>query len=379
MAAKKITGKFDSIEAVLRDIACGKMVVVVDDADRENEGDLIMAAEKTTAKAVNFMAKFGRGLICVPTAPERLQQLGIERMVLNNREGHRTDFQISVDAAQGITTGISAADRDRTIILANANRTAQILRGEGEGIKTSILIEAFGQDEEFFGFYRSMEAYGVALGENTTMVLSPKGEFFRYFGDMSIATGAGVGGGSLIYANVSIEAGPEAFAQGWPEAIDYTTLKPHYDTTGVMLNVQELPANQWTARTHLMKEGAEAVGAGERFRIVPQAITFDPDWSPEHDDPYDYGHSQSWVNPQGKTQGTCVHCGNCDLGCPVQAKNTLDMNYLAAAENAGADVRPLHHVRTIRPLTNFHGLRYCGSVSAFQATTIYWVCGAIMF
>ena len=128
MAAKKITGKFDSIEAVLRDIACGKMVVVVDDADRENEGDLIMAAEKTTAKAVNFMAKFGRGLICVPTAPERLQQLGIERMVLNNREGHRTDFQISVDAAQGITTGISAADRDRTIkTLANPTSIADDL------------------------------------------------------------------------------------------------------------------------------------------------------------------------------------------------------------------------------------------------------------
>ena len=128
MAAKKITGKFDSIETVLRDIACGKMVVVVDDADRENEGDLIMAAEKTTAKAVNFMARFGRGLICVPTAPERLQQLGIERMVLNNREGHRTDFQISVDAAQGITTGISAADRDRTIkTLANPTSIADDL------------------------------------------------------------------------------------------------------------------------------------------------------------------------------------------------------------------------------------------------------------
>ena len=128
MAAKKITGKFDSIEAVLRDIARGKMVVVVDDADRENEGDLIMAAEKTTAKAVNFMAKFGRGLICVPTAPERLQQLGIERMVLNNREGHRTDFQVSVDAAQGITTGISAADRAQTIkTLANPTSIADDL------------------------------------------------------------------------------------------------------------------------------------------------------------------------------------------------------------------------------------------------------------
>ena len=115
MATKRISSKFSSIESVLKDIAQGKMVVVVDDADRENEGDLIMAGEKTTATAVNFMAKFGRGLICVPTVPERLQQLGIERMVLNNRESHRTDFQISVDATKGITTGISAADRAKTI------------------------------------------------------------------------------------------------------------------------------------------------------------------------------------------------------------------------------------------------------------------------
>jgi len=115
MTAKRISTKFNSIESVLRDIASGKMVVVVDDADRENEGDLIMAGEKATAKAINFMAKFGRGLICVPTVPERLQQLGIERMVLNNRESHSTDFQISVDAAKGITTGISAADRAKTI------------------------------------------------------------------------------------------------------------------------------------------------------------------------------------------------------------------------------------------------------------------------
>ena len=115
MPTKRISTKFSSIESVLKDIARGKMVVVVDDADRENEGDLIMAGEKTTAKAVNFMAKFGRRLICAPTVPERLQQLGIERMVLNNRESHRTDFQISVDAANGITTGISAADRAKTI------------------------------------------------------------------------------------------------------------------------------------------------------------------------------------------------------------------------------------------------------------------------
>jgi len=107
--------RFDPIEAVVADLRKGRMVIVVDDADRENEGDLIIAAEHATPPAVNFMAKHGRGLICVPTTAERLQQLGVERMVLQNRETFKTDFQVSVDAAKGITTGISAADRARTI------------------------------------------------------------------------------------------------------------------------------------------------------------------------------------------------------------------------------------------------------------------------
>ena len=106
---------FDAIEAVIADIRKGKIVIVVDDADRENEGDLICAGQHTTAAAINFMARFGRGLICVSTTGERLLQLGIDRMVQQNRESHRTDFQVSVDAAKGISTGISAADRARTI------------------------------------------------------------------------------------------------------------------------------------------------------------------------------------------------------------------------------------------------------------------------
>src|SRR3954463_2182895 len=106
---------FNTIESVIADLQPGKMVIVVDDADRENEGDLIMAAQFATPKDVNFMAKHGRGLICVPTTSERLQQLGIERMVRQNRETFKTDFQISVDAARGITTGISAVDRAETI------------------------------------------------------------------------------------------------------------------------------------------------------------------------------------------------------------------------------------------------------------------------
>ncbi|MDA7497240.1 bifunctional 3,4-dihydroxy-2-butanone-4-phosphate synthase/GTP cyclohydrolase II [bacterium] len=107
--------QFDSIDDVINDVRMGKMVVVVDDADRENEGDLILAAEKVTPEAVNFMAKFGRGLICVPTTQERLKQLGIEEMVSQNRDSFGTDFQISVDARDGVTTGISAADRAETI------------------------------------------------------------------------------------------------------------------------------------------------------------------------------------------------------------------------------------------------------------------------
>ncbi|HRI13704.1 MAG TPA: bifunctional 3,4-dihydroxy-2-butanone-4-phosphate synthase/GTP cyclohydrolase II [Verrucomicrobiota bacterium] len=112
---KKAT--FDDIPSVLADLRRGQLVIVVDDEDRENEGDLVMAAEKATPATVNFMAKHGRGLVCVPTTGDRLKQLGIEEMVARNRESFRTDFQVSVDASSGISTGISAADRARTIQL----------------------------------------------------------------------------------------------------------------------------------------------------------------------------------------------------------------------------------------------------------------------
>src|SRR5436305_12488295 len=107
--------EFDTVDDVIADIAAGKIVIVTDDADRENEGDLVMAAEKATPQTINFMATHGRGLICVPISNERAEQLGLQRMVVENREMHRTDFTVSVDAARGITTGISAQDRAATI------------------------------------------------------------------------------------------------------------------------------------------------------------------------------------------------------------------------------------------------------------------------
>jgi 3,4-dihydroxy 2-butanone 4-phosphate synthase / GTP cyclohydrolase II len=106
---------FDSIESVIAELRKGRMVIVVDDADRENEGDLIMVGERVTPQVINFMSKMGRGLICVATTSERLKQLGVEEMVTQNRESFKTAFQVSVDAARGITTGISAADRAQTI------------------------------------------------------------------------------------------------------------------------------------------------------------------------------------------------------------------------------------------------------------------------
>jgi len=108
---------FDSIDSVIADIAAGKMIVVTDDEDRENEGDLLMAAEKVTAADVNFMAMHARGLICNPITEERAAALGLQRMVAQNREIFRTDFTVSVDAARGITTGISAQDRAATVRL----------------------------------------------------------------------------------------------------------------------------------------------------------------------------------------------------------------------------------------------------------------------
>lgn len=106
--------KFNTIEEAIEDIKNGKIVVVIDDEDRENEGDLLMAAEKVTPEAINFMAKFGRGLICMPILGERLEALDIPQMVGHNTDNHHTAFTVSIDAME-TTTGISAYERSLTI------------------------------------------------------------------------------------------------------------------------------------------------------------------------------------------------------------------------------------------------------------------------
>jgi 3,4-dihydroxy 2-butanone 4-phosphate synthase / GTP cyclohydrolase II len=113
---------FDTVESAIADIAAGRLVIVTDDESRENEGDLIMAATKATPETVNMMIRYGSGIVCVPTVEHQLRRLGLGPMVQQNREVQRTDFTVSVDAAEGISTGISAHDRTQTIrILAEPN------------------------------------------------------------------------------------------------------------------------------------------------------------------------------------------------------------------------------------------------------------------
>lgn len=122
---------FNTVEEAIEDIRQGKMIVMVDDEDRENEGDLVMAAEKATPEAINFMATYGRGLVCVPLTKDRIQALQLEQMVNNNTDPHGTAFTVSVDAVTS-TTGISAFERAETVkVLVNPESKPSDLQRPG--------------------------------------------------------------------------------------------------------------------------------------------------------------------------------------------------------------------------------------------------------
>jgi 3,4-dihydroxy 2-butanone 4-phosphate synthase/GTP cyclohydrolase II len=122
--------QFSEIPEILEDLRKGRMVILVDAEDRENEGDLVCAAEKVTPEIINFMAKFGRGLICLPLAAEKCDSLGLYPQTIENTARFETAFTVSIDAAEGISTGISAADRARTIqvAIADDSKPADLVR-----------------------------------------------------------------------------------------------------------------------------------------------------------------------------------------------------------------------------------------------------------
>ena len=125
-----MSAKFSEISQVLEDLRQGRVIVLVDDEDRENEGDLVCAAEKVAPDIINFMAKFGRGLICLPLTGEKCDSLGLHPQTIENTARFDTAFTVSIDAADGITTGISAADRARTIqtVIADDAKPADLVR-----------------------------------------------------------------------------------------------------------------------------------------------------------------------------------------------------------------------------------------------------------
>jgi len=103
------------VEDIVADMRAGRMVILVDEEDRENEGDLVLAADHVTAEAINFMARFGRGLICLTLSRQRCEALRLPPMTVRNGDKKGTAFTVSIEAAEGVTTGISAADRARTV------------------------------------------------------------------------------------------------------------------------------------------------------------------------------------------------------------------------------------------------------------------------
>jgi cholesterol oxidase len=143
----------------------------------------------------------------------------------------------------------------------------------------------------------------------------------RFFENMTVVQAAGVGGDSLAYSSVALEAPPTLFTSELPAEITDDELRPCYDRVTATMNLQTIPDGQLTQRFKLAREAAEALGHRERFSKAPLAVSSSPDWNYRLNDPHDARHSRTFLNAHGEQQGTCIHLGNCDIGCDVRAKN----------------------------------------------------------
>lgn len=192
--------KFNTIEDAILDIQNGKMVVVVDDADRENKGDLVIAAEKITPEAVNFMITHAKGLVCIPMTGQRLDELELRQMVDNNRENMRTAFTVSVDAGPhfGVTTGISPADRAKTIeVLINPRSKKDDLATPGHifplRVREGGVLKRAGHTEAAVDIARLAGLYPAAviceiISSDGSMARVPQLEKFAKFHGLKIVT-----------------------------------------------------------------------------------------------------------------------------------------------------------------------------------------------
>ena len=190
--------KLNTTEEIIADIKAGRMVILMDDEDRENEGDLILAAECVTPEAINFMARYGRGLICLTLTGERCQQLRLPLMVDQNNTPYATNFTVSIEAAHGVTTGISAADRARTVqaaVARNARPADLVMPGhifplkaqEGGVLNRAGHTEA-GCDLARLAGYEPASVIVEILNEDGTMARRPDLEQFAQEHGIKIGT-----------------------------------------------------------------------------------------------------------------------------------------------------------------------------------------------
>src|ERR1700687_2536261 len=189
---------FNTIDDILADVRAGKMAVLMDDEDRENEGDLIMAAECVRAEDVNFMARYGRGLICLTLTRERCRQLRLPLMVSETDRDRRTNFTLSIEAAQGVTTGISAYDRAHTVRTAVApNASPEDLRQPGHifpimaqpgGVLTRAGHTEAGCDIARLAGFSAAAMIVEILNDDGTMARRPDLELFAKSHDLKIGT-----------------------------------------------------------------------------------------------------------------------------------------------------------------------------------------------
>jgi 3,4-dihydroxy 2-butanone 4-phosphate synthase/GTP cyclohydrolase II len=190
--------KVASVKEAIQAVKSGKMIIIVDDEDRENEGDLMVAAEKATPDIINFMAKYGRGLICLPLREERLKALDLPLMVAENTAQFQTAFTVSIDAKEGITTGISAYDRAKTILTAiDPDTSPPDLARPGHIFPLKAMdggvLERAGQTEAAVDIARlagSSEAGVICeiMNEDGTMARMPQLEIFSQTYDIPILT-----------------------------------------------------------------------------------------------------------------------------------------------------------------------------------------------
>jgi len=194
---EKTRGKV-SVETAIKAVRDGRLIIIVDDEDRENEGDLMVAAEKTTPDIINFMAKYGRGLICLPLTKKRLKELDLPLMVLDNTASFKTAFTISIDAKKGVTTGISAHDRSHTVQVAIDPKTKPSDLAKPGHIfpleaKDGGVLERAGQTEASVDIARLAGSKPSAviceiMNEDGTMARMPQLETFSETYDIPILT-----------------------------------------------------------------------------------------------------------------------------------------------------------------------------------------------